>query len=285
MNSSDEFWSIDNVSLHQYGWSVETVSGRHTTPPLRGDDETYAGVPGEVWRPKTPAGYTLGLPMFLIGADPADGTPVADPRLQWNDSWNFLRKLLWQPDREFKLTRRWLLTNPVSGLPEIVTADAQGQLATGSQLLSQMVNRTKSRFTVDVRLAHPFFYGQTWVDSGPITVADPVVEIDNAGDVTACWRHLTCEFVGPLTDPRLINSSTPTPVMVGFNGTIPDGHTITCDVGRWLAYRTAGTNDRIGALVHSGSQVWMALVTGTNQLTLTGSGAGYARVRFRTPYL
>ena len=50
-NSVDEYWSIDGVSLHQFGWSVATVGGsRYDLPPLRGDNVMIAYRPGSVHR-------------------------------------------------------------------------------------------------------------------------------------------------------------------------------------------------------------------------------------------
>ena len=43
VNNTEEWWDINGVSLHQYGWSVTTVGGsRYDLPPRRGENMTMA---------------------------------------------------------------------------------------------------------------------------------------------------------------------------------------------------------------------------------------------------
>lgn len=288
-NSTDEHWELDGVSLHQYGWSIATFGGtRHGVPGLRGDDVTYAYVPGEEWREKIPAARTISLAMWTTGTIPGTGVPGIDQRRQWNDNWHYLRKLFWQPRRQFVLTRRWLLSDG-DGDPYIHTAEALGQYVAG--LEPGMTGRTRADFTVDIKLTDPFFYGP--VVETTIALDDPVV-ITNPGDYAAAHNHVEVELVGALTNPKLTNS-TPTPqVWVGYGAASDAGQTITLDVTNFAATADQAPEisypewplNRIGYISHSGARSWMGLVPGDNTLTLTAdAGTGHAVLRFRPPYL
>jgi hypothetical protein len=282
VNNTDEYWTVDGVSLHQFGWSVRTLTGRLQAPPLRGDNGRAAYVPGEIWLPKLPDAYDLNLPMFLSGADPATGAPVDDARLQFNDSWAFLRNLFWTPEREFVLGRRWWRTGADGSTPGIAYAEARGQLTAGQPLAPTMTMRTHATFDVSVRLAHPFFYGPE--TTTPIA-RNAVVTVDNPGDWQAWARHLYIDLIGPLTRPRLTNTTPATDVYCGLSGVIASGETVTLDIKQFLAMSTKGGN-RTGELYNSGTRPWMALLRGPNALTLTAdSGTGHTALRFRAPYL
>lgn len=294
-NSSDEFWDLDGTSLHQYGWSVETLGGtRFGVPPLRGEDRAYAYVPGEAFRPKIPGSRVITLAMWLIGADPATGDPTGDQRLRWNDSWRFLRRLMWTPARQVTLTRRWYLTDPDTDTPGIVVATAEAQFQGG--LEPSMTGRTRAGFTVDFKLADPFFYGP--VINRQINVGETVT-ITNPGDYDATHHKFTVDLVGPLTDPVLTNSTTEPTVWVKYAGSIPASQTVTLDIENYTAVAAAevsipeNTTNRINNISHDGSHQWMGLLAadpyreiGGNTLTLTAaSGTGHAIVAFRPPYI
>jgi hypothetical protein len=102
-NSTEEFWSVDGVSLHQYGWAVTTVGGsRYDLPPRRGSNMPIAYRPGQVHRNKLPDERVITLVMFMVGADPGTGPAIGssptvdDERVQWNDNWDFLRRLVYK---------------------------------------------------------------------------------------------------------------------------------------------------------------------------------------------
>jgi hypothetical protein len=285
MNNTDEYLTIDGVSLHQYGWSVTTVGTRLGVAPLRGDNGKAAYVPGELWTAKIPDGRTIGLNMFLTGADPATGEVVEDSRLRWNDSWAFLRQVFWNPDAQFTMGRRWWRTDPSTGQGAIVYAEALGQLEPGADLVPAMTGRTRATFDVPIRLAHPFFYGDAR-STEPISVAETTT-IVHPGDYAAFSRNLYIDLHGPLSAPRVTNTSPARSVYCGLSGTVAAGETLTLDVGNYLALSTtaAGTRNRTGEIYQSAYRPWLALQRGANSLTLTGGGTGYARVRWRPPYL
>lgn len=288
-NSTDEYWDVDGVSLHQYGWAIATFGGtRHGVPALRGDDVTYAYVPGEEWREKIPASRVISLAMWTTGTDPATGLPTTDMRRQWNDNWHYLRKLFWTPRRQFVLTRRWLLTDG-EGDPYIHVASALGQYVSG--LEPGMTSRTRADFTVDIKLCDPFFYGTEVETTIPLNTPTTIV---NPGDYPAAHNHVEVDFVGDLVNPKLTNTTPSPQVWVKYGFANDDNQTVTLNVTAFTATADEGPEfsypewplNRIGYISHSGARPWMGLIQGENSLTLTAdSGTGHAVLRFRAPYL
>lgn len=285
MNSSDEFWTINGVSLHQQGWSVTTVGGtRYAVPPLRGDNPRSAYTIGEQFVQKVVDARTISLPMFLIGADPATGRPVGDSTRRWNDSWAFLRQLFWNPDAQMVLGRRWWRTDPVAG-PGIAFAEARAQLAPGADLQPTMTGRTRATFTADLRLADPFFYGPE-ISTGHLQVGQSATVV-NPGDYNAFTKNVYVELHGPLSGVRVTNTTPHFAIYCGLTGSIAGNEVITLDVATFIAraVKAGVIRNRTGEIYQSANRPWMSLLRGANTIKLTGTGGGYAVLRFRPPYL
>lgn len=302
-NNTDEYWDIDGVSLHQFGWSVVTVGGaRYDMPPKRGSNITLAYRQGQVHRAKLLDQRTISLVMFLVGMDPGTGASTGNQRLRYNDSWDFLRRLVHHSyainGGRVVLTRRWELTAPTfpdssadpdqlvhgdPGVPaagvRILAANAAVELS--SDMAPTMTGRFRSDFQIDLTMADPFFYG-----------AEVELTLD-PGDTSLVWNdghdiahaQVEVDFIGPLTDPVLTNLSTAPETWVRYNGTIASGQTVRLKPSQFLAQQiTAGNANRVGLLSHYGSPLWVQLLPGRNKLSLTATGAGSAVVRFRPPY-
>jgi hypothetical protein len=288
--TTEEWWSINDVPLSQQGWNVKTVGGsRYGVPPMRGTNIQYAYVPGTEFRRKIPDTRTIGLDMWVNAFDPYTGLANAEQIVRWNDSWQFLRHLFWDPENQFVLTRRWKLSDPVTGVPRIVAASALGQL--GSTLDLTMTGRTRADFSVDIVLNDPFFYGDAVVTTIPAGGNHTIV---NPGDYTAAHRNTSVQFVGPLTTPTLTNTSTNPPVAVTLNTTVAAGETVSLDCHAFTATSTvpmlsisgASSFNRIAYVTHHGARQWMGLRRGNNVLHLAATaGNGYAVVTFQPPYV
>ncbi len=303
-NNTPEFWSIDGVSLHQYGWSVTTVGGaRYDVPPKRGENITLGYRPGQVHRPKLLDQRVISLVMFLVGWDPATGNVnVPDQRLQWNDSWDFLRRLVYkhqyQTGGRVTLTRRWFLTPvtiPTSGSPlqqgdpgvptpgaRLVTAQALAELS--SDMAPSMTGRFRSDFQIDLTLADPYFYGT------PVTATlspGQTQNVWNDGHDLAWHAYMYIDLKGPLVKPIVRNLSTSPMTYFVYNGTINAGQTIRVTPGQYTALQTTANNaNRIGYISHAGARQFMLLLPGHNQLRLDAtSGSGTAEVVWRPPYI
>ncbi len=289
--TTEEWWSINGVSLSEQGWNVKTVGGsRYGVPPMRGTNIQYAYVPGTEFRRKIPDTRTIVLDMWVNAFDPYTGLANTEQIVRWNDSWQFLRHLFWDPDNQFVLTRRWKLTDPATGLARVVAATALGQL--GSTLDLSMTGRTRADFSVDIVLNDPFFYGDAIVQAVPAGGA--LYGIVNPGDYTAAHRNMTVQFVGPLTTPTLTNTSATPPVAVTLNTTVAAGETVTLDCHAFTAASTVplltisgvANYNRIAYVTHSGARQWMGLRRGDNQLRLNAAaGSGHVVVTFQPPYV
>jgi hypothetical protein len=280
-NSTAEYWDINGTSLSQYGWSVATIGGsRYDLPPRRGENITLAYRPGAIHRPKLADARVITLLMWVVGMDPATGASTGDQVLRWNDSWDFLRRLVWRADgSQVALTRRWRLT--VSGSPAVVAATAQAEIS--DSMSPTMTGRSRADFSMNLLLADPFFYGP--LVTTDFALSTPVV-ITNPGHDIAAHANLQVDFTGPLTNPRLTNTTPNPDVWVQYTGVIASGQTLRLNVGSFTALRVADGANLIGGISHAGSRFWMGLVPSTNTLTLTASsGSGSAQLRYQPPYV
>lgn len=288
-NNTTEYWSIQYgsdpaVSLHQYGWSIATVGGgRYALPPRRGANLVMPYRPGSIHVYKQPAERPMTLVMWVTGMDPATGAAPAhgDQRLQWNDSWDTLRRLLWKVSGQmFNLNRRWWLSDD-NGTPQLLTATAQAEMV--GTMEPTMTGRTRADFAMELLLPDPYFYGSTITSTVNVGVQESVV---NSGHDVALNNHLEVDLIGPLTNPRLTNVTADPNVWVQFNGSILSGRTVRLNVGRFTANQIGvSTYNEIGRISNGGSRHWFGLLPGANLLQLSGTGAGHAVVRHRPPYI
>jgi hypothetical protein len=275
-SSTTEFWDVDGVSLNQYAWNITTLGGsRGGLPPLRGDNVQYAYRPGKDFRTKVPDSRVLTLAMWVAGVSPTTDLPAANQRVQWNDNWRALRRLLWTPGRQVDLTRRAQYS---TGL-EVHTAKAQ----LAGTMDPSMTGRTRAEFTIDFLLADPYFYGVSSTTSVPVSTPTTVT---NAGDDVAGYSNFQLVFHGPLTAPKVTNSTYSPSVWVKAGSGIASGDTLTLDVESYTASRASDSANLIGTVSHSGARQWMLLAPGANTLTLTADGgSGSVDVVFRPPYV
>ncbi len=293
MNNTDEYWEIDGVSLHQHGWSVTTFGGgRYDLPARRGENITLAYRPGQVHRPKLADARVISLVMWLTGSDPATGAAVDDPRLRFNDSWDFLRRLVWKPaGGQVDLTRRWWLSDD-DGIPQLVTATGKAEI--GDSMTPTMTGPTRAEFTMTLLMADPYFYGS------PVTTTIPrgsSASVVNAGHDIAAHGQLQIEFMGPLTNPKLTNLTPDTDTWVLYKGSIPANGRVRLSVNTFEAWKLLPefwapeskpppSAYVLGEIVNFGQRYWMSLLPGANLLSLSAdSGTGHAVVTFRPPYV
>lgn len=309
-NSSPEWWSIidtdgSEISLHQWGYSVTTVGGsRYDLPPRRGSDMTMAYRPGQIHRRKLPDARPMSLVMFMVGWDPATGDAPPDQRLQWNDNWDQLRRLVYRnslaDDQRVKLTRRWFLTAPEFGTTrqtdECIQGDPGVPASGQARLLKAfawaemtgtmdpaMTGRFRSDFQLDFTLADPYFYGDTvTVDMRP----GDVVHVWNDGHDVAASGYLQVDFYGSLTNPRITNYSTEPDSWVQFNGAISSSSQIEMVINRFQCVDVGAHVNKIGKVTSYGARFWVNLLPGANKIGfLASSGSGHAVLTFRPPYV
>lgn len=287
VSTTEEFWDIDGVSLHQYGWNVKTIGGsRYDLPPRRGQNITFAYRPGQVHVDKTPDSRPITLAMWLAGCDPVTGAPVADPALQFNDSWDFIRRLVWKPNgAQIQLTRRWRLSSALGlGTP---TLRATGLAEVSDSMTPTMTGRVRADFVMDLLMTDPFFYGD--VEAAQIALGRSLTVFNRGHDVAA-YTGMSIILTGPLIHPiTLTNYSTNPPVSVTYNGDIGIGQSVGLNVSQFQATLVSPgptSTNVIGNVSHLGSRNWFGLMPGNNALAFQdGGGSGSAQILWKPPYI
>lgn len=271
--TTDEFWDVDGTPLQTHARNLVSWGGdREGARPLRGEDQVIPYAPGRRWTRKVVDSYTMSLSGWVLGAD--DDGVIGDQQ-EFRTNWRALRRLLWTPNRQIALTKRW---RDEAGT--LISATAQAQYVGG--LVPQMTGGTRAEFDVDLFLADPFFYGD------PVTVPLPlgattVVDVPGDYDTSAIGLAL----VGPLTAARVTNESLTPPAWVQYL-TLPDGSTADLDVGLFTARQDDGGGDykAIGNVSHDGAIPWLLLTPGSNSLTVsTTDGTGTIALTYRPVYL
>lgn len=83
VNSTEEFWDVDGVSLQTLVQNLTTWGGdREAPPPVRGSNVMIPGAPGESFVPKYPGARTITLDGWLLGSR-EKRTPL-HRNLAWN---------------------------------------------------------------------------------------------------------------------------------------------------------------------------------------------------------
>lgn len=241
--STQEFWAVDGVPLQTFAQNISTWGDtRQAPPPMRGDDLTIPHAVGQRWLPKQVEGRTITLQMWVSAANP-DGTipALGQQRANFVANWNALRQLLWNPYREFVLTKR--IQYPGDTAWTTVTAKAQ---YTGG-MAPQMHSDRMATFSTDLFLADPYFYGPE-ISAGSTILGD-----------ARTYRSTITLGAGV----RLTNNTNSVWVQNTF------GSTATLDVFNFKAL--AGGVKCASAISHSGDKYWMALDPGP--VSLTGGGS------------
>lgn len=303
VNTTETFWSVDGVSLQTYAFNITTLGGdRMSPPPLRGADLVIPYQAGQTWVPKVVDSKTITLGMWVIGADEAGNIPQdEDSRRTFERNWRKLRKLLWTPRRQVTLTKRfWVpvedLTDAGLNLADYTVEggwalmEASGKAQFSGGLEPSMGGPSRAAFTVDLRMADPFFYG-TPVDVEFTTQTaspniGPTRNIEVLGDERTTRMEIW--FEGPLTSPRLtVANYSPAP-WVQFTTTIADGDEAVLDTATYSATFTESSvpHPAAGSVTHYGDASWLYLDPGAATISLTAaSGTGRSRLSYIPTWL
>ena len=266
---------VDGELLNTYAYNLTTWSGRSGTPPIVGENRQVVGRPGSSWQRKDFGERIEMWSMWVLGCDEDGLFPVEHSRrAQFNANLDALKRLFGVRHRELALTRKLLMP---SGL---VTHTASGEVVNALDPQT-MAGATRATFSVEMRLADPFWYGEV-VNA---TVDSTGAEVTNPGTTMAQKMQLV--FTGPLTFPRLVN--TDIGVEVRLNRSLTGGQTVTLDTDLFTAVTNTSDN-AIADVLQFGSDWWMELLPGANSMALnnwTGGavGSGSVAVSFLPPYL
>jgi hypothetical protein len=216
--------------------------------------------------------------MWVVGAN-EDGT-IPDSNLETFDAnWKKLKGLLFRTRKQFPLTKR--IIHPISGMYVPVTA--QAEYAEG--LEPKMLGRNGASFTVDLRLADPYFYSDD-EEIIEFTIAENDQDFVVLGEDVNFSSEIT--FYGPLTNPTLTNEGTDENVVVTYVGTIAAGDYVVLDVNDFSAtyYPAAGASYKVtGNVTNSGDLYWMRLEVGLCRIVFTATGTGSAKLTYRPGWI
>lgn len=271
-------WLVDDVPLNSFCRNVDDLTSKYGTPPLRGSNSLVSYRNGNLWMPKTPDVYTKQLGMWISGRGENGEVTAIGKELQFQKNMHELQRLLYTYGRrQVKLTKRW--RNPLDP-EEILEASTMAEVreALAPKLEPGAIS---ARMVVPFELVDPYFYGDVETAILEKDVANAIVV---KGDVPSI--RITVEFIGPLANGRVTNSSSTPDHWVQVGSAIAVDDSILLDTEDFQAFRTSDDGNMISAVTRSGSKEWMEFMPGTNVLTLTStSGAGTATVNWRPVYL
>jgi len=303
-NTTETYWEVDGSSLQTYAYNIVTLGGDREAPPrTRGSDITVPFKPGSNYVRKIVESRVVTLGMWVVGANP-DGTIPTNENLRrtYDRNWRQLRRLLWQPRRQFTLTKRfWVETAdltaagvntaplPKEGLWSLITVVARASFAGG--LNPQMSGPARSSFTVDLLLSDPYFYGDEIRIPFSTAPADalnpgPTRTVSILGDAETTYVEM--DFTGPITSPRFTNLSADGNLYAQYGTAVADGETATVRAHNFSAthYPAGASYKTSGFVSHDGDKFWMYLEPGSTNLSLTRqSGTGTAAIRYRPVWL
>lgn len=316
--SSQEWWSIreqgddtPEISLHQYGWSVTSKGGnRYDLPTKRGDNQEYPYRPGARHNQnKLAKQRSVVLDMWLMAVNPGTGQIDGDLTVRWNDSWDFLRELMWQfSGQQLILTRRWLRT--IQGNKVLHKAEALVEMT--DTMEPTMTGPHRATFQLKFTMADPFYYGD-WITTR-IDMGAPAQNIYNPGQERAMYSNIEVRITNatgsPVTNPKIINY-TPTPNIYLKWASVLNVGTLVFDIPNSTCFNSTHTTNYIRYVVSSGDQFWFGLNPGNNLIELVEdtsvfmygatnravserveeaehireAGVAYAMLKFRPAYL
>lgn len=138
-----------------------------------------------------------------------------------------------------------------------------------------------AKFSVDLVLADPFFYAESYTsDKKNLTVTPYSWTHNNPGSAIA--KKMEIILTGSLQEPKIENTTAG--VWLQYNGTIASGETVTIDTKNFTIMK--GTENMIAGMTHYGSQEWFMLYSGANSMKVTCNGTpdGSVELKYYAPY-
>lgn len=273
VDTTSTFWDVSGQSLQTLAFNISTQGGRMSPPPLRGEDIIVPYALGERYVPKIAGSRIIPLSMWVRGRG-EDGELDGPEDRKFQENWRMLRNLLWRGGEQFELTKRFYIDGVLR------TAVAKAQFWGG--LEPTMKGPRAAKFSVDLKLADPYFYDSE-LDTVNLTNGTTVVVA--RGDVAT--QNIKITINGSRTNTKLVNSTLG--LQVEYPEALTSGSTAIIDVPNWEALTTPSgvpTYDSSGKVTHTGADVWFALKPGDNSLILSSSaGIGSVQVQSRGAWI
>jgi hypothetical protein len=272
MNNTETYWEADGRSLHTYAHSIETLSNI-AIPNFRGENDVVPLTPGATWVEKVPDQNVITLGMWARGVDPdAGGGASQATKRQYQKNYHDLVRMFWNPRRQVALTKRFYDGDGDDPISATALVEYAGGLA------PTMIGNNAGKFTVDLRLADPFFYADTLLEV-PLVNGDNIIEVP--GDAPTLNAMFTIN--GARTNTRILNKTNE------FQFTYPQavlaGEYVRIEPKTYDAFHkpvNAPEYDASTRVIWQGGYQWMQLEHGTNVIHVQStSGAGVINLQAR----
>ena len=267
VNTTDLYWSVDGVSLNTHAQNIESLVPLMAPPEMRGEELIIPYAPGEQWVQKVVGSRILPLGMWVVG----------DTRDEFDDNWAALVKLLWRPGQQFNLTKRFRRGG--------VTYSATAKAEFVSGLAPTMIGRRGAKFTVDLKLADPYFYDEV---ATVFTLTSNRANYTLPGD--AATHNIEIVVDGPRGPLDFINWTTGDDMIL--NRTTTSVELVRVFPKTWQATRypdAGGSFDITSVITHSGgSPLWFSMAPGVNDIQRNESaptGAGPITINAKGAWL
>lgn len=274
-DTTDTVWTADGVSLQTFAQNITTLGGRFSPPPMRGDDITVPYSPGQRWIAKTPDSRIIPLAMWVRGWN-ADGSRPTDTARKFDENWRTLRNLLWQPNRQIALKKKFW----VEGVLRSATALAQFE----GGLEPTMKGRNGAKFVVDLKLADPYFYDDE-LKTFNLVNGDQTIIVP--GDVET--RNLLLTINGSRNQIKVISKTVAPDIQVEYYAALNTGDTAVIDVINYKATTTPSglaAYTSTGKIRHAGAPHWLGIAAGSNLMNLSStSGIGTVQLQARGAWI
>ena len=268
---SDCYYEINGTVLNTLAYNIETFP--ESIPARRGENLGIPFLDGKRFVKKHFEERTVTLNMWVRGRD-ADGNPVPGKteRQVLEENTETLKKLFGAPRGQAAF--RYKLKDGSTwrkALAEVVNVISFNKEMSG----------TVARFSVDLLLADPYFYAESYTtDTKPISATPTEWTHNNPGSAPA--KKMLITFSGSLAAPKLENVSAG--VWIQYNATIGSGETVIFDLENYTI--TKGSTNMISVLKHQGDPAWFLLDPGNNSLKVTCDEApsGSVEIKYYAPY-
>jgi len=270
-NTIDTYWDVDGVSLNTLARNIETDEGLMAPPPLRGSNVVIPHRVGTQRVSKTVDERVLNLKMWVRATDD-DGAYPAGRKAQralYESNMRALRQLLWRSGEPIQLRKRFYVDGVLR--TAVATAEFDGGMDPSK------IGHGLGKFTVDLRLADPYFYDEAYT-----TIALGAADVTTVVPGDGRTNKILINAIGSRNSP-IVNNRT-LGVVTQFNQDIPAGASLQIDVEKYKALYTppGGTQTTMNSkALHTGDPSWMVLKPGPNTLRLTSTGAGLGAVNLQ----
>lgn len=251
-NSTTDYWDIDGTSLQTLGWGIDRWSSGQNPPTLRGDGVELPFRVGRQFKARVPEPRTITFDMWVSQFD-ADGENPSESQLLTN--WENLRELFWgSPGAQMTLTKR-------EGGGYL---DVSGSAVFAGGLEPDSIGMQVIRFSVDLIMLDPYFYGDqvslsfpvgTTNTSGGILGSAPsprytLVIPSGTSSITVKKDTTVLSTLTATSLPGALTVTFPDLTFSGVNGAHP-GY-ITAD-GPWFDYLPAATSVVVTGNTYTGT--------------------------------